>query len=496
LKNGTPYVLALHLPRGVWWLGAALVIMGLVTPNPALTCASIAVFFTLLGLLWRPGEPPVLLFVMVYQWLQASILVFSADLQWLPLRDIDLSNITLQRQVGNLNVGPATWLSLVGVLGVAAGARMVIGRPSRIAIPGLMESIAHISLRRAFAACLATMAAASLLSEVAYLTGGFAQVLLALANIHWVFVFVYTYAVLCQRRGVTLLLFLLAVELAIGFLGFFSEFKTVLIVMLLAAVAAPSAPRDIKAWFAGVAITLMLLLGIVWSSIKLEYREFISQGTGEQVILVSRSDQIDELARLVLDMDARQFEIGVEKLVDRLSYVYFLSAVMDMVPEFRPYEYGGLWGDAMYRALVPRLLDPDKPIVDDSERTMEYTGLYIIGGEKGTSVSVGYIAESYIDFGPVFMLVPLFLWGCLIGLVYRSFMRNARTLLFGFACATTLVVIGAGTIEASNAKLVASLAVNWLPLWAVFAVAGPYVMRHLSVPSSAGRLPMAGHARP
>ncbi|HPW33916.1 MAG TPA: hypothetical protein PLF92_13510, partial [Arenimonas sp.] len=56
-------------------------VLGLLSSNPALTVASLAVLVIFFEVFWRPGEPPILLFILGYQWLQASILVFYGDWQ-------------------------------------------------------------------------------------------------------------------------------------------------------------------------------------------------------------------------------------------------------------------------------------------------------------------------------------------------------------------------------------------------------------------------------
>jgi hypothetical protein len=48
------------------------------------------------------------------------------------------------------------------------------------------------------------------------------------------------------------------------------------------------------------------------------------------------------------------------------------------------------------------------------------------------------MAESYIDFGAVFMLVPLFLVGYLIGYLYRQIIKQSVNIIWGFAMVTPL----------------------------------------------------------
>ncbi len=473
------------LPRGYIGAIAVLGAGGVFTSNPLLTVASFAALFAMFVLLWRPAEPPVMFYAMAYQWLQATILIFSADLQGLALNDIDLRPISLQARPGNVDLEAATWLTLIGLLGVAAGMRLAAGRPTGMKMLGTLNATtAAISPYRAAVACLASMVAAAVVQTVGSIVPGLSQPMLALANVHWVFVYIFAYVVLTQRRGYAALALIFCFELGIGLMGFFSEFKTVLIVVLMAALSIPSALTGRRLWVAGVTVALMVAFGVVWSAIKVEYRDFMNQGTRDQAVLVSKSAQVEELRRLIGDLTPERLSFGAFSLVNRLTYVYFFSETMQMVPNFIPYEEGALWGDAVYRALVPRLLDPSKTAIDDSERTTEYTGLQILGSDQGTSVSLGYVAESYIDFGPLFMVVPLCLWGALIGYAYKTFTRPQAHALFGYGCITITVIIGASVLEQSNAKMVAGMMVLWLVTYLTRRYGAPSIMRALAYRTS------------
>jgi hypothetical protein len=474
--------IAASLPKGVLWAGALFCLAGLFSSNPLLTVASVAALLAMFTLLWRPGEPPVLFYAIAYQWLQATILVFSADLQGLALDDLDHRLISLQGGQTQVYLEPATWLTLAGLLAVSLGMRLAAGPPTGQKMLGTFAAAtANISPNRAFAACILSMAAASFIESFLFLLPGLSQPLLALANLHWVIVYIFTYVVLTQQRGYAALALIFTMELGVGFLGFFSEFKTVLVVMLLAALSIPMALRGRRLWVAGAIVALMVVFGTVWSAIKVEYRDFLNQGTKDQVVLVSKSQQIEELGRLLGDFDRDRFAQGAGDLVRRLTYVYFFSEAMQMVPKFIPHEEGALWGDAIYRTLVPRLLDPDKTAIDDSERTAEYTGLQIIGGDHGTSVSMGYVAESYIDFGPIFMMLPLCLWGSLVGYAYRSFTWAKPHALFSYGCVTIVVLMNASVLEQSNAKMVAGVVMSWLVMYFAHKYGAPAFMRALEL---------------
>jgi len=436
------------------------------TPNPLLTLASLGCLTAAVVMLWRPAEPPILLFCVGYQWLQASVLLLYSNAAGIRYEQFDLSGIALRASSWDMSLVKPTLLTLLGVVALAWGMRQGAGRalPER-AISAYAEMAMGLSHKKLLAACMATTLLGGVLSAVARVVPALTQPLLAAFAVHWVLVFVYTYVVLTRRRGYGGLALLLAFEVAIGLMSFFSEFKTVLIVMLMAALARRRLLRGSHLVLATGVVALALVLGVVWSAIKVEYRGFLNQGSKEQTVTVSRAERISEVARLVGEMTPEKFATGAELLMYRLTYVYFFGEVIDTVPQYIPYERGALWGDAVYRALVPRLVDPTKSSIDDSERTSTYTGLTLIGADASTSISLGYMAESYIDFGPALMMLPIFLWGYAVGRLYRLLVTGPAAAFLGYGSATTLVLLNAAVLELSNAKMIAALVLTSVVLY-------------------------------
>ena len=103
---------------------------------------------------------------------------------------------------------------------------------------------------------------------------------------------------------------------------------------------------------------------------------------------------------------------------------------------------------------MPRILFPNKPALEDSAITSLYTGIEVAGAGEGTSIGIGYMAESYVDFGPVWMFAPILLLGLFYGLIYRFFVLRVRYKILGSAIASSILVFGAYTIETSNVKTV------------------------------------------
>src|SRR5215831_19982045 len=71
------------LPPATLPIALALLLLGGTGPNVRPALLSVAVFIAGCILLWRPGEPPILLFTFAYPWLQGSVAIFHAN--WLGL---------------------------------------------------------------------------------------------------------------------------------------------------------------------------------------------------------------------------------------------------------------------------------------------------------------------------------------------------------------------------------------------------------------------------
>ncbi|HMI92443.1 MAG TPA: hypothetical protein VK509_13810, partial [Polyangiales bacterium] len=111
---------ASRAPRSplAWLLVLPAVAVAINTVNLLPTLAVIASFALIVGLLWRPGLPPVLLFICLMQWLQGALLVLYAD-----LLGVEVWTLTYAR-----NIEEATYLTLGWVSAIAIGAWLVTRR--------------------------------------------------------------------------------------------------------------------------------------------------------------------------------------------------------------------------------------------------------------------------------------------------------------------------------------------------------------------------------
>jgi hypothetical protein len=144
-------------------------------------------------------------------------------------------------------------------------------------------------------------------------------------------------------------------------------------------------------------------------------------------VTVDYPERIAKIAELISVMDWHDLGEGFDLLMQRVEYAEYFADVASQIPRSLPHTGGELWLDALTRPLMPRLFFPDKAIIDESELTARFTGREVAGFEEGTQISIGYIAEAYIDYGIWGMMPLLFVLGLAQGASYRWLMHGQRT---------------------------------------------------------------------
>ncbi len=452
--------------RAPRWIWLALVIpsgWAMTTANPGTTLFAVLLLPTIAKLVWRKGEPPLLMFMCGMQWLQGSAAVFYANYY----------NASLIQAFGGRELERASWLSLTGVLALAVGMRLALLRApmpqeERQELAGRSYSIGLL-----FGVYALAFAVSYISSVLAARIPGLAQPLFAITNIKWTLMFMLLYCVSVQQRGYLFAVAGVGVELLSGVLGYFAGFKGVFFVLLIVALSSVAVLRGKKLlMICGVAVAL-ILSGLIWTAVKSDYREFLTQGLRSQEVLVPVEERVGKLQDLISDFRWEQIGDAAEALILRVSYVQYFALTMVNVPSSIPYENGKLWIGAVKHVVTPRILFPGKADLDDSERTSLYTGMAVAGVEQGTSIGIGYMAESYVDFGPVFMFLPILMLGAFYGLIYRQFVVRSRYRLIGCGIATAICVFGGNAIETSNVKLVGGNVTALLLLTTFYLVLGP-----------------------
>jgi len=448
-----------RVPYAVWLLAGSLSVLGLFTPNPDLTIAAFLLLSWFFLLLWRPGEPPILLFALGYQWLQVVTKIFEAGVLGLPVQALN--------EYGG-NIEKAIWLSMASLFVLALGMRLALARYKIADIELARSEAMHFSPARLWLFYLVTVVFSVVILSIAWVFPGITQVALALANIKWAAYFMLAFVCFLQPARLPLLLMAFGIELVLGIGAYFSSFKTVFFVTILAYVASGKRLSGRQIAVVLSLSTVLFLMSLAWTAIKMEYRDYLSGGERAQILTRGHVERVQKLFDMVSELDKEDMADALKDMANRISYVDFFGRALVMVPSRIPHEDGELWGGALQHIFMPRLLFPDKPpLRGDSEITNYYTGLRVGGETEGTSISIGYVAESYIDFGGFWMFGPVLVLGLLWGAMYRFFLTRPKVpLIIGYGL-SVVVLMGAILFETTNVKLLGGVVTTFLVAFVV-----------------------------
>jgi hypothetical protein len=460
-------------PEGIWLALGVLGLLGYLSSNPALSVAAVGLLAWFFLLLWRTGEPPILLLAIGFQWVQVTTKVVHADLLGIPVQALS--------EFGG-DIEHAIWLSMGALAALALG--------MRIALVGLTPAISDtaraqaqmFSVHRLWLLYLASVPASLLVMSMAWAMPGGTQVALALSDLRWVAFFALVYVALVKMQRLHLLAFAIMIELALGIGGFFADFKTVFFVTIIAYVAAGRRLTAIQLSVALGLVSALFMLALVWTAVKFEYRDYLSEGQQAQIVTKGYLERTERLFEMVSELTAEDLQKSTGTMASRLSYVDFFAVATTTVPRRIDHEKGALWGGALQHIFMPRLFFPDKPpLPNDSERTSYYTGLYMAGDVAGTSVSLGYVAESYIDFGRYGMLAPVLLFGILLGSIYRYFLTRRNIPVFAAYGLAVTSLLSAYSFETTSTKLLGAVVTAFLVAFVVQKFAIRRLVRKLIV---------------
>ncbi len=455
----------------------------LFTANPVITAVAVLVPACLFSLLWRPGEPSVLLFAATFQWLQVFAPILNAN-RW---------GEAIDQYVPDMRT--AAWLGLVTVVILSIGMRLGAGRKS-IVEPAVVErAAAALSPVRLGRAYVVMFVFASVNGRLSVLPG-MRQQLIALATLRWVIVFLIGWAALRDRRFRTIAAMVLFVEILTGFTGYFSSFKTILFVVVVLITASAVTIRRILRPSLVAAILAVIALSAFWQAVKNDYREFLNGGRRAQIAVVPVLDRFAYLGDRISNITFDDLAAGADSGLERVGYIEYFAQSIRNVPGRVPYQGGRLWREALVHVVTPRVFFPNKPVINDSDRTNEFSGVHVATADEGASISLGYAAESYIDFGPLFMFVPIFLLGCFWGCAYRWLAARTRHPLLGIAVSTNLILGHAIYFESSNIKLFGGAMSSLIVLAVVLHFFGDRIWRHLAPVAVRRRVAAAPAAAP
>jgi hypothetical protein len=427
------------------------------TPNFYLTIPVILFPLFAFRLFWIDNQPNVLFWGMMLQWLPASTQLLYSNFLGVTLAE-RMKEYSFPAEMMEF----ATLLSTVGLFAFSIGLYLAVRKLRFSSMDILIDKYSPLGILVVYTS----------FSSVVYLTtnwiwafSGFVQYIYLFFYLKWGFFLVAFYVIHKRPNNLRWYFYgFIGLEIFLGLNSFFAREILLVVMFSILGVLQIQSKLNFKS-FAFITIGVILLVNylILWSAIKRDYREFVSNGKVTQSLMVSEEAARSKYFDLMTGVDDKQYEKGIEDFVNRLGYIQFFAACLNHVPRVVPHQDGRVYFSALQHYFVPRFLNPDKEVLDDSKHTAEFTGLKLSGAKEATSFSLGYIADAYVDFGYVYMFPLLLAFGWLFGFCYQFLVKKSINELWVWILTSPFLLLlninGADTKKALGGLLIYFLTV-------------------------------------
>lgn len=435
---------------------------------------SLVVLFLIIKLLYYKHIPLFLMAGVSFQWLSVSIKVFYAATKGISLREV------FSYYSSSDYIDTAFYLSIVGVVTYVVGLKMGLPRYYKSWSIALVRPwIMRMNSSRIILMYLVYSLILVILWRIRFVVPGINTSIFALGLVKWGILTVTVLSAYFKRDKVGLLFFILGIEITLSLVSYFSTFKEYVLILIIIFASLENrlfSPGKMVKY--GLAAILLFQVAIVWTTVKGEYRTYLSGGERVQRVDVDRTSALSKLLDLVSNYKNTSFDESIDYFIDRMGYISFFSIAIEHVPQAIPHENGKVWTAALTHVITPRIFFPHKAPVDDSEHLNKYTGLGVAGAEQGASHSIGYMADSYIDFGPYWMFAPIFLLGLVTGYLYRYFLANAYNRVWALILITPFYYLT--NINGMNSlKVVSNLIIYFLIAYLINKFIAPRISAYL-----------------
>ena len=457
-------------------MALAMGIYGLGTPNPVETAWTAVMFYLLTRWFWWKNQPGIVLYMLAFPFVEIHTTVFEANQYGLSLN-------ALFEETGKATF----WYSSIGLLFVSLAFKAGIQRiklPTHETLREAAHKISQLKLLIVYSgSVLLTILLDRLipwgsgLHQLETYAQGISTALLVSLGIHyWI----------TKKRPLLILALFLAV-LITSFYSYFSDWRLPFTLFIVTAMSSVSRVNRRSLLRIAPILVPMLALVLLWQTIKGEYREFLSQGQRTQAVLVDRTtalNKFQELSIQALTKPELLNEDVVAQTYRRAGYLEYFSAAVKKVPSEIPHENGSLLAESLSYSLAPRILNPDKGSKNDKAKVERYTDYYF-GANSFSSFSLGHYCEAYIDWGPIGMMIHLFVYGLIgAGLVLLTLKRSIKINPVITAGILWVVLTPWGTFQQDMVTV--SGQVFWGTLCHLFLFTGFYrfIHRYVQVPEA------------
>lgn len=443
------------IQRSVVVIGTIIAAVSLFSPNPLLCVPAFVTLYFIVRSIFLSRYLTGFLMAFVYQWIQVSIKPIYANLTFQ-----DVSTLTSYPE----NFVTCYLLCCAGLVIITLAINVYLSKIS-FGDDCIFKMTDSVSVKRLLIAYFFIGIFTSLLPLSLF------QVAVQISAFKWGIFYIIFICSYKRHEGFWIIAALILFEFVLGFASYFSTWKDVIFYTVISLVTVVKmTPR--KMLMLIVSMLAFVYLGLLWTGVKGDYRTYIGQGD-KQVMAVSKAEALVKMIDL-----AGEFNLNDEvkkSFIDRISYIDYFSACMSHVPSVVPHEKGQLTLQAIKHVLVPRFLDSNKAVIDESSHLTKYTGIFFSNLSMGVSFSLGYFGDFYVDFGAVGMLVALYLLGLLIGAVFWDVYRHIKNGLIS-AAVMQMSFFLLYKFEISLIKLMGTLIMFWI----VYRLMSAYVFPKFS----------------
>ena len=424
------------LRRLFFGIGIVLLFIAPTAHDPLAFAAGAFVPWLMFSIVATPTMPAAICFFLLWQWLEvfARVILTFVDGE------------TLGGSLYGPTVARAYWYMLASLIVFSLAFRLTLGN---LREPGANFRRAHHRWRPQdlFICYLGGLVASVFYRYGSAILPSLDQQFEAVGRLKIVGLFLLFTYVLSTGKGRKYLVIAVAFELVSGFGGLFSDFKSVFIILGMAALAARIRWTGTLAVSAVALLSLGTGMALFWTAVKTDFRQFATGSDESQYVKVGLADRYGYLGDKASSLDDIDWDMASRMLLNRIAYVDIFGSVIAVQENSNTAEnYPRQWSDALGHIFKPRFLFPDKGQLSDTE-VYARLALGNVSEEMraGTSISVGYMAENFADFGFPGMLVGILGLGIILGAICRYFMmiplpwygREAVVMAFIYTCATT-----------------------------------------------------------
>jgi hypothetical protein len=448
----------------------------------------VATIFTLVGLIWRADMLPILPACITFQWINAT----SGYAYW--------HNTGVFPGGGYpTSLSQTLMLDMLGLSAIVVGLRIALTLFKNVIFTKTLAPSENYDLRK-------VVILTFVLFGIYYVEDilpreiwfGAAQIIENVLSLRFVPYFILLVTVFERGKGYGYVWATTAWVLLPGLLTGFSDFKELLLVVIVAALAqwrpwvrskrqARENRRIIV--FGVVGVIFVGAFGLVWSGgVKQQWRDEIWQETVTASPIERMGLFFTVVGRVLPNLDLGR---STEAMAARMSSgTLYFSYVIDRVPRVVPHENGKIFSLAIANATQPRILFPNKAnLGGDSWLVRKYAGLAVAGDETGASIGLGYLAEFYIDFGTMGVLLFGIFWGFCGGATIALLARVSPSREVFLALIIGLLTGYFMALDGNFIKLFSGLLQRTLVAGGVIAISGGYLQKLIL------RRPQAGQRR-